>query len=150
MARYDKYDPCSGGFRALLAADFDPGAATAGQPLNPANFNKPFGAALNASGALLAPAANTFDKFKGIFIYSGPLGQAGDALDIMTHGEIVDFNDGKYAGVVANQDWAVSPATGLLTPLATLAPAAGVSYFYVGHTVEPGRLVVRCQRMQAT
>lgn len=147
MSRYDKYDPVSGGFRALLAADFAPGAATVGDPLNPANYNKAFGCAMDSTGAILAPAAATFDKFCGVFIVSGPTKYAGDVLDVMTHGEIVDFDDGKYAGVVANQDWWVDPLTGLLThTLGTVS--AGTNFFYVGKTVEAGRLVVRCQRGQ--
>ena len=144
MARYDKYDGCSGGFRALLAADFDPGAAgPVTDPLNKANFNKVFAAVLNASGQLVAPAAFTTAPCVGVFILSGPLHQAGDAVDIMTNGEIVNFDDGKYAGVVAAQDWYVDKTSGLLTHT---APAAGVNAFYVGTTVEAGRLVVRYRR----
>src|SRR5882724_9646515 len=109
MARYDKYNPVSGGFRAVLAADYAPGAA------NPANFNKVFPAQMDTTGAILAPAAAVFGKFVGVFIISGLIKYAGDVIDIMTAGEIVDFDDGKQAGVVANQAWYADPATGLLT-----------------------------------
>lgn len=147
MARYDKYNPVSGGFRAVLAADFDPGTANTADPLNPQNFNKVFPCVLNASGAILAPAAATYDKFMGVFIVSGPRRIAGDVLDVMTAGEIVDFDDGKYGGVVAGQAWYADPLTGLL--ISTLGTVtAATNYFYVGRTVEPGRLIVRCQRGQ--
>lgn len=147
MARYDKYNPVSGGFRAVLAADWAPGAANPADPLNPANFNKPFGTFLDANGAIVAPGAATYDKFMGVHIVSGPIRYAGDVLDVMTAGEIVDFDDGKYAGVVANQEWYADPLTGLLIhTLGTVS--AGTNYFYVGRTVEPGRLIVRCQRGQ--
>lgn len=147
MARYDKYNPVSGGFRAVLAADFAPGAANAADPLNPANFNKVLPCFLDANGAIVAPGAAPYSKFRGVYIVSGPIKYAGDVLDVMTAGEVVDFDDGKYAGVVANQDWYADPLTGLLiSVLGTVT--AGTNYYYVGSTVEAGRLVVRCQRGQ--
>jgi len=145
MARYDKYNPVSGGFRAVLAADYAPGAANPADPLNPANFNKVFPAQMDTTGAILAPAAAVFGKFVGVFIISGLIKYAGDVIDIMTAGEIVDFDDGKQAGVVANQAWYADPATGLLT---LTPPGSGVNGFYVGNTVEAGRLIVRCQKVQ--
>lgn len=132
----------------MLAADFDPGTANTADPLNPQNFNKVFPCVLNASGAILAPAAATFDKFVGVFIISGPRRIAGDVVDVMTDGEIVDFDDGKYAGVVAGQDWYAAPSSGLLAPVAGITVTAATNNYYVGHTVEPGRLIVHCQRMQ--
>lgn len=148
MARYDKYDPYSGGFRVPLAADFAPGTANANDPLNPANFNKVLPAFLNSSGQLVQPGAATYDKFVGVYIVSGPIRYAGDIVDVMTAGEIVDFNDGKYAGVVAAQDWYASPATGLAVAIAGITATAGTNNFYIGHTVEANRLIVRCQRVQ--
>lgn len=142
MARYDKYNGFTGGFRAFLAADWPQGTANPSDPLNPANWNLVVPVCLDANGAVTWGAAATFDNFVGVCIVSDNK-IAGDVVDIMTHGEIVEFNDGKLAGVVAGQDWYADPATGLMTHTATASAANG---FYVGHTVEPDRLIVRCQR----
>lgn len=153
MSRYDKYDPMSGGTRALLANDFYAGTANAADPLNPANWNTLFGAYLDSNGAVKAPLAtpvsgglgtgeNPTGALIGVYMVSDPK-FAGDVVDIMTQGEVVNFDDGKYTGVVAGQDWYIDKTSGFLTHT---APAAGVNAFYVGTTVEAGRLVVRFRR----
>jgi hypothetical protein len=154
--RYDKYDPFNGGTRAFLANDFYAGTANASDPLNPGNWNKLYGAYLDANGAVKAPKASPSagdigstptGKLIGVYLVSDDK-KAGDVVDIMTSGEVVEMDDGKYAGVTASQDWFIDPATGLLkltTPVTT--PAAGTNYFYVGTTVEVARLVVRCQKV---
>lgn len=89
MARYDKYDPISGGFRAPLAvavtATSGPGATNA--------IGVPLGVGLNGSGAVVLGAGATgvlavcvFDQAKVI----------GDIADCMTAGEIVDLDEAVF------------------------------------------------------
>lgn len=132
MARYDKYEPVSGGFRAPLAADW---AGALGTPV---------GVGLDASGRVVPGAGNT--GVVGVLIVEGrvapdgtrslsPRGKAGEIQDVMTDGEIVDCT-GLTAGTVyyaASADGAVSvTSTGGATRL--------------GATVEAQRLVVRAAR----
>lgn len=115
MARYDKYDPISGGFRALLKAD-----------LAAKDVNKAFGVGLDADGLVV--------KGKG---HSGVIGvlvltkarKAGEVVDVMTSGEIVEFDGAAgTAYFAADADGAISGTS---------------SANAVGHTVEKSRLVVR-------
>lgn len=148
MARYDKYEPIAGGFRAPLAADliFD--------------ANGEFGpkvVSLNANGRVVVGTAGqsgamgvlvkNVPKYPGLGNIPGQVnaavpigGKAGDIVDVMTMGEIVDITPGLTAGTAyyaaANGD------------LATAAPAAGANGYKVGATVEAGRLVVRFQQIQ--
>jgi hypothetical protein len=135
VARFDKYDPISGGFRAPLAADW---AGPVGEPV---------GVGLDTDGRVVPGSGNT--GVVGVVVVDGQLSPAGtrtanrfagDIMDVMTDGEIVDV-DGLAAGTVyfaAGADGAVS-ATG---------PAAGVNASRVGHTVEAQRLVVRAAQVQ--
>ena len=77
MSRFDKYEPYSGGTRALLAEDYD---------LDDLNKAVAFG--LNASGLAVKGAGNS--GVIGILILSQKK-YAGDVVDIMTDGDIVDF-----------------------------------------------------------
>lgn len=126
MARYDKYDPISGGFRAPL--DVAWGSGLVGVPT---------GVGLNASGRIVAGAGAT--GVLGVLVIDSPKA-AGDIVDTMTHGEITDIT-GLAAGTVYYPD----SATGAL---ATTAPAAGVNTTRAGWTVEATRLVVRASRVQ--
>lgn len=132
MARYDKYEPYANGFRAVLAADF---GYTGGVPdRNHADLGQPFAVGLNASGAVVKGAGNT--GVKGIMILTMPKA-AGEVVDVMTSGEIVEWETSAgVAGVAATNYWATA-ATGLViagtgTGGAT-QPAGSV---YVGFTVE--------------
>lgn len=125
MARYDKYDPISGGFRAPL--DVAWGAADVGVPI---------GVTLNANGRVVRAAAA--DTSLGVLVIDAPKA-AGDVVDVMTHGEVVEV-----AGLAAGTVY-FTTATGAL---GATAPAAGVNAVRVGHTVEATRLVVRVQRVQ--
>lgn len=128
MARYDKYEPMGGGFRAALAADWAGALAT------------PVGVGLDTSGRVVPGAGNT--GVIGVIVIDGRVGpdgtrtnvkKAGDIVDVMTDGEIVD-NTGLTAGTVyyaAAGDGAVS-TTNTGTKL--------------GATVEAQRLVVRVAR----
>lgn len=141
MARYDKYDPISGGFRAPLAADLTFDAA--------GEFG-PKVVSLNASGRVVVGTAGQSGAV-GVLVKNVPLypnlgnipgavnagvpigGKAGDIVDIMTQGEIVDV------ALVAGTAY-YGASNGDLT---ATAPAAGTAGSKVGFTVEAGRLVVR-------
>lgn len=124
-ARYDKYDGKVGGFRARLNAAW--GSALVGVPT---------GVTLNGSGRVVAAAAA--DISLAVLVIDRPL-PAGEPVDCMTSGEIVDC-EGLTAGTVY-----YTAADGTLTDT---APAAAANKVRVGHTVEAGRLVVRVQKVQ--
>lgn len=146
-ARYDKYEPISGGFRAPLAADLT---------FDAAGHYGPKAVSLNASGQVVEGTAGQSGGL-GILVKNVPLypnlgnvpgavnagvpigGKAGNIVDVMTDGEIVSVT-----GLVAGTAY-YAAANGTLT---ATPPAAGVNSYYVGHTVEADRLVVRFQRVQ--
>ena len=146
-ARYDKYEPISGGFRAALAADLTFDAA--------GHFG-PKVVSLNASGAVVVGTAGQSGGV-GVLVKNIPLypnlgnipgainagvpigGKATNVVDIMTHGEIVGC-----VGLVAGTTY-YSDAAGVLT---ATAPVAGTNACLVGHTVEADRLVVRFRNLQ--
>lgn len=122
--RYDKYDPVDGGFRAPLAADFA-GSANA------------IGVGLDVNGRVVVGAGHT-----GVIAIlcnpssdvPGATTKAGDPVDCMTDGEVVDF-----VGAAGTKYYAHA-TTGVISTTS----AAGA--IYVGHTVEATRLVVRVGR----
>lgn len=119
MARIDKYDPISGGYRAPLAADYA-GSAT------------PIAVGHDVNGRLV-PGAGV-SGIKGTVCLPGDH-KAGDIVDVMTDGELVEF-----AGA-AGTTYTCLDATGVIS---ATAMAAGRTY--IGHTVEATRLVVRMGR----
>lgn len=123
MARYDKFEPKSGGFRAPLAADWNTVDAITG-------------VGLDANGRVVAGAGNT--GVIGVFS-TGRTHKAGAVVDVMTHGELVE------AGLAAGTVYYAAAADGAL---GTTAPAAGVNATRVGHTVEADRLIARVERVQ--
>ena len=129
MARYDKYDPLSGGFRAPLNADWAV-----------ADYGVPIGVGLTATGRVVKGAGAT--GVLGVLVVDGRVEagvvksqpkKAGDIVDVMTQGEIVDV-----ASLNAGTAYVANTTTG------ALATATGT---YVGFTVEASRLVVRAQRV---
>jgi hypothetical protein len=118
MARYDKYDGVAGGFRVESATVQDP-----------ANFDRPIGLGIDANGLGHTKSAEQ-SRFKGVTIVDRTKRREGDVLDVMTNGEIVDC-----VGLDAGTTYYLDPATGEL--------ATAESAYYVGHTVEDWRLVVR-------
>lgn len=116
MARYDKYDPISGGFRALLAADW-----------LSADVAKPIGVGLDANGRAVKGKGNS--GITGVLVLDKQL-KAGVPVDIMTSGEIVDCT-----GLAAGTEYFAADA-GTIGTVNTDTK--------VGHTVESTRLVVRC------
>ena len=143
MARYDKYDPYSGGFRAALAADFNAGAPVNG--VYP-NFGKVYAVGLNSSGLLTIGAIAADPGCVGLLVLTSAK-YAGDVVDVMTHGEIVDINT------------AATPFDNFHVAGTPTAAAAGKKYYgvaadgtisttntgnyAVGWTVEAKRLIVR-------
>lgn len=125
-AHFDKYDPISGGFRAPLAA------ALASPDPNIVQV-----VSLDANGRVVVGTAGNSGGV-GVVVAHKAMA-AGEIIDVMTHGEIVDV-----AGLAAGTTY-YSNADGTQT---NAAPAAGVNGWKVGHTVEASRLIVRFQRIQ--
>lgn len=114
----DKYEPIGGGFRAQLNAAYNtPETAKA--------------VSLNASGRVVEGTAGQ-SGFVGV-ICMGRTMRAGEVIDVMTDGELVEVPT-IPAGTAVYAD-----AAGNLTATAT-------GNTRVGHTVEAGRLVVRAAR----
>ena len=129
MARYDKYDGTCGGFRAALSADW---AA--------ADYGVPFGVGLNSSGRVVKGAGVT--GVLGVLVVDGVVEggtiktepkKAGDIVDVMTDGDIVETGQAAGTKIAANTTTGVLGATGTL----------------VGFTVEAGRMVVRANGVAA-
>jgi len=147
LARYDKYDSENGGFRAVLAASLTLTSGSVG----------PIGVSLDANGRVLVGGPNN-SGLVGILVKNMP-GQAmagsalltqitspgslaGDVVDIMTHGEIVDV------ALVAGTNYFIDGITGVLTAGTGAGTATGpvtAGTKKVGWTVEATRLVVRMQ-----
>lgn len=115
MARYDKYDPVSGGFRAPLNADWADG-----------DVGLAFGVGLNASGRVVKGAGQS--GVRAVLVVDAKGYKAGDIVDCMTQGEIVEV------ALVAGTRYVANTGTGVL------ATATGTE---VGYTVEATRLIVR-------
>jgi hypothetical protein len=122
MARYDKYEPLTGGHRAPLNADW-----------LEADLNKVVAVSLNSSGKVVKGTAGQ-SGFIGVVCLTKVL-RADDIVDVMQDGEIVELT-GLAAGT---QYWAVASGEGVTATQGT----TGLSK--VGWTVEATRLVVRCQ-----
>lgn len=144
MARYDKYEPLAGGFRALLGADLTLTNGSIGPVL----------VSLNATGGVIVGSGGQSGPI-GILVKNvakGPVGpwgtslsggtpnadapigaKQGDAVDIMTNGEIVDLDTTAFPA--GSKIYAATNGT--------LSATGGTGKFLIGHTVKAGRLVVR-------
>jgi hypothetical protein len=128
VARYDKYDPLSGGFRAKAAAAW---AA--------ADIGKVFGVGLNTSGQAVKGAGNT--GVIGVVVVNQAM-NIGDVLDVMTAGELADtttLNDGTTA-LTAGTAYYADVTTGAITATATANKKIGFAIDPAGQ----GRFLVRC------
>lgn len=124
MSRYDKYDPKVGGFRAVLAADWSAN-----------ELGKIVGVGLNASGEVVKGAGNT--GVVGVIVLTMAR-KAGEVVDVMTSGEIVEFGKGPGEDTaVAGTVWYANTDDGAVVDTLTEARVR------VGHTVEADRLIVR-------
>lgn len=119
MARYDKYDPISGGERGVLKSALSKNSAGNG-----------IGVGLDASGLVVPGAGQT--GIIGVLIVTRNFA-AGDTVDVMRHGEIVDCVSPLAAGKVITAD-TTSGALGV--------SAVGATKTAVGHTSEATRLIV--------
>lgn len=119
MARIDKYDGVAGGFRAPLAAARSGAAA-------------PVGCGLDVNGRAVEGAGNT--GIVGVLCKPDDAA-AGEVVDFMTDGELVEFAG--TAGTV----YTANTTTGVIS---NAAPSA--TQVYIGHTVEATRLIVRVNR----
>lgn len=142
MSRYDKYDGRVGGFRAPLNANF---AYTASAPdYAHADLNKVFCVSLNANGRVIIGhafnAAAGVGGFIGVLVLDTPLA-AGEIVDVMTSGEIVEFTLANGAAAAAGTTYTTN-ANGD-GGYGTTA-ANGTTITRIGTTVEATRLVVRC------
>jgi hypothetical protein len=124
VARYDKYDPMAGGFRAPLAAAW-----------LLADVARPIGIGLNASGQVVKGAAQS--GIVGVLILT-KVRPAGYIVDTMTAGEIIEW-DPVTAGTAgtAGTIYYADPTTGVIN--STLADGKT----RVGHTSEGTRLICR-------
>lgn len=123
MARYDKYDPITGGYRASLAADLVATEDTgAGNPLM---------VSINASG-LVVPGATAVTDIRGVLCTTKNL-KAGAIVDVMTDGEIVEMANIAAGAVI----------TGLNTTGVIDDVAASATQFRLGWAVEATRFIVR-------
>lgn len=133
MARFDKYNPVSGGFRAKLG--FQPTAGEIGDVI---------AVSISGTGTVIKAAAAT-DVVEGVIVLSSLL-NLGDVVDVMTSGEVVDVsaaNDnvtGAAAGAIAY--------AGAAGAVGVTAPAAGINGTKIGRFIEAWRLVVRLNRVQ--
>lgn len=115
MARIDKYNPVGGGFRAPLNANYTGAAA-------------PIAVGINSTGKVVVGAGQT--GIAGVVCI--PVSKnAGDIVDCMKHGEIVE------AGLAAGTAYTANTTTGVIS-----SAAASATQIYIGHTVEADRLVV--------
>lgn len=124
MARYDKYDPKDGGFRAKLAANW---AA--------ADVGKVWAVGLDANGRVVKGAGNT--GVLAALVINRAM-NAGEVVDCMTDGEIVEVLTQAGAALTAGTRYFGVGASGDFSTVNTGTP--------LGFTVEATRLVVRLDR----
>lgn len=119
MARIDKYNPVSGGFRAPLNAAYTGSPNVVGVGINNSGRVVVGGGVTGIVGVVCLPQ----DKAVGVVV------------DVMTDGEIVQFGGTLGSLYTANT---TTGAVSTTAPSATQTP--------VGWTVEANRLIVRVRR----
>ena len=134
MARIDKYSGVTGGFRAPLAA----AVATV-------DLGGVFAVGLDASGRVVRGTAQT--GYVGVIVPDKTM-SAGQPIDVMTHGEVVEFNKGANGANFASAAAGTNFYGGASGALSTTAPAASANAVKIGHTVEATRLIVRIAQVQ--
>lgn len=128
-SRYDKYDSRAGGFRGILAAAWPA-----------SDVGKLYGVSIDGTGKVAKGGAAT--AVVGVVVINEAK-NAGDTVDVMTHGEIADFNflnDGTTATVVGTVYYADNAAAGAPTATATSNKRIGQR---VLDNPDKGRLIVR-------
>jgi hypothetical protein len=142
MSRYDKYNPVSGGFRAKLAAAI---TATSG-PSSVTDLNRVICVALNNSGQVIK--ATSAVSCVGVIVATHAMA-AGDVIDVMTHGEIVEMAGPDIEGGTAATAGKTLYWNTTASRLTATAPADGLAACRIGHIVEATRLVVRVEHLGA-
>lgn len=79
MARFDKYDPVSGGFRSKLNA-----------AIAAVDVGKVYAVAINGSNRVIRTGIGATADIAGVICAVRPM-DAGEAVDVMTAGEIVEM-----------------------------------------------------------
>lgn len=138
MSRYDKYDPVSGGFRAPLAAAFTGGASGV-------DFGKVYAVSLNSSGQVVFGTTGGTGVIGVIVLHEAKA--AGQIVDVMQDGEIVEFTLQNGSAATAGTSYYATGTAGDFT--ATAPTPAGTNGVKLGWTVEATRLVVRVAPVQA-
>lgn len=125
MSRYDKFDSLVSGPRAAAAADM----GSVGNAIDKTMLSRAFGVGLDVNGRVVAGAG--VSGIVGVLVLTRHV-YAGDILDIMDLGELVEF-DPITPGVkgAAATLWYTSAADGSISTVNT-----GVK---IGYTVEAGR-----------
>jgi hypothetical protein len=135
MARFDKYGPLSGGFRGKLKVALPVATAL--------DKERIFGVSIEAATGLVV-LGGAVANVRGI-INVRESKAAGDVVDVMTSGEIIDaffLNDGTTATVLGSIYY-IDAATGAIT--ASAAAGANKQFgFRVVDTPDKGRIIVRC------
>lgn len=131
MARYDKYDPKVGGFRAQLAVDW-----------LLADINKVVPVGLNVDGQVVKGAGQT--GILGVLVLTRVIKAGDEPVDVMTGGEIVEFPSIAAPAPPGTVIFA-EPAGDFEVDIAANVAAGSVR---IGHTVESSakygaRLIVR-------
>lgn len=126
MARYDKYNPYGGGFRAPLAADWAS-----------ADLGKPYAVGLNSSGQVVKGAGQS--GVVGVLVLTKAY-KAGTVVDVMTDGEIIEFaptatTPGSGSGA-AGTSYFANASTGAISTTSTTGAHK------IGFTAEGSRLIV--------
>ena len=125
MARFDKYDPISGGFRAPLAADYTASADAVGVGLDTNGRVVPGAGTTGVIGVICKPAGAPL---------TGATIPAGTQVDVMTAGEILEFLGNADPGTV----YTANTTTGAIT-----TAAGSATQTPVGFAQDTGRLIVR-------
>lgn len=129
-ARYDKYDPKVGGFRAKSAIAWVFNATEASNDLG-----KVWAVGLDANGKVVKGAGAT--GIVGVVVLTSPKA-INDVIDVMTDGEIADFTLHNASAAAAGTRYFGVAADGTFSTTNT-----GTR---LGYTVEATRLVVRVGR----
>lgn len=136
MARIDKYEPHIGGTRARLAAAW-----------LLANVGKIVAVGLDANGRAVVGAGAS--GIIGVCVLQATH-PAGHQIDILQRADIVEVATSDITGVVAGKKVYMNAAGVMaVTAITTAIGVAGTNGYYVGHTVEADRLVLRFQEVQA-
>jgi hypothetical protein len=121
LSRYDKYDPYDGGFRGPL------NAAVAS-----ANGFKAYGVGVNSTGKIVVGGGTT--GVVGVMISHG-VKNAGDIVDVMTDGEIVEFTETDGTAATAGTKYYAADYDGAVTTDSTPVSLGTVTFTDSGDVV---------------